>query len=62
MDKVEQVLDRSVVTIIVLILVVVGAVDLLLDDTLSKDYEKFVETVAWIIGPVAVARGLKARR
>lgn len=48
-------------TAVVVLLVAIGGADLLIDGTLSKDYEKFVETVAWIVGPLAVARGLKKR-
>ena len=50
------------VSIVVLALVAIGGADLLIDGVLSNDYEKYVETVAWIVGPLAVGRGLQARR
>lgn len=56
----QDVLERFPwVTAIVLLLVAIGGADLLIDGALSKDYEKFVETVAWIVGPLAVGRGLQ---
>jgi hypothetical protein len=49
-------------TVIVLILVLVGAADLLIDGGLSGDYAKYVDTVALIVGGLAVGRGLAANR
>jgi hypothetical protein len=49
-------------TAVILFLVVVGAVDLLIDSHLSDDYQKYVDTVALIVGGLAVGRGLAANR
>jgi hypothetical protein len=58
----NSIFDAPIVTIIVLFLVLIGGVDVVIDGHLSGDFEKYVETVAWIVGPLAFGRGLAARK
>jgi hypothetical protein len=58
----DSLLDTPIATIIVVILVLIGGADLIIDGSLSGDFKTYVETVAWIVGPLAVGRGLAARK
>ncbi len=58
----NSVWDFPLVTIIVVVLVVAGAVDIVIDGALSKDWKQFVDTIAIPLAGLGVGRGLAARK
>jgi hypothetical protein len=54
--------DLPITTIIVVLLIVVGSIDLLIDGALSKDYIVFVKTIAIPLAGLALGRGWAARK
>lgn len=66
MAKVEPqhdgVWDLPIVTIVVLILLVVGSADVLIDGELSRGYVKLLEVLAIPLAGLGVGRGLAARK
>ena len=54
--------DAPLITIIFVFLIAVGAVDLLIDGSLSGDYTKFLKAIDVPLAGVAVGRGLAARK
>ena len=58
----DRIWDLPVVTIVVLILLVVGCVDVLLDGDLSKGYTELLKVLAIPLAGLGVGRGLAARK
>lgn len=54
--------DAPLATITILFLVVVGAVDLLIDGTLSADYTRYLAAVDVPLAGLALGRGWAARK
>lgn len=58
----NTVFDAPLATITILLLIVIGGVDVVIDGHLSGDYIKFIETVAIPLAGLAVGRGFAARK
>lgn len=54
--------DLPIATIITVLLILVGSIDLLIDGALSKDYIVFVKTIAIPLAGLALGRGWAARK
>lgn len=54
--------DLPLTTIIVLIIVIAGAVDVIVDGHLSGDFKTYVNTIAIPVAGLAVGRGFAARK
>ncbi len=58
----DNILDAPIATIIVLLIVILGGVDVIIDGTLSADFTRYVETIAIPVAGLALGRGWAARK
>ena len=58
----NNIFDAPITTIIVVVLVIIGGVDIVIDGQLSGDFERFVETIAIPLAGLAIGRGWAARK
>lgn len=58
----DNIFDAPIATIVILIIVIAGAVDVLLDGSLSHDFKTYVDTIAVPVAGLALGRGWAARK
>jgi hypothetical protein len=58
----NTVFDLPVATITILAIILVGAIDLLVDGHLSGDYKTYVSVISVPVAGLAVGRGFAARK
>lgn len=58
----DGILDQPWVTVIVIALVILGAVDVVIDGHLSADFRTYVDTIAVPLAGLALGRGWAARK
>lgn len=56
----KQILDNPVATFVIVVIVLVGAADLLVDGVLSGDFKRYVETIDIPLAGLALGRGFAA--
>jgi hypothetical protein len=54
--------DAPWATIVVLVLIIIGGVDIVVDNHLSEDYKDFLEVIAIPLAGLALGRGWAARK
>lgn len=58
----NTVFDLPIATIVILIIVIAGAVDVVVDGHLSGDFQTYVTTIALPVAGLALGRGWAARK
>lgn len=53
----DDFLEKPVITVVVLIIILIGGIDIVVDNTLSQDYEDWVQSIGPMLGLTALARG-----
>jgi hypothetical protein len=59
---IETIFDSPIATILIVVLLAAGGLDIALDGELSKDWREFVETIAIPLAGLALGRGWAARK
>lgn len=58
----DNILDAPWATIVTLLLIIIGGVDVIVDGHLSADYKVFVGTIALPLAGLSLGRGWAARK
>jgi hypothetical protein len=58
----DNVFDAPIATIVILVIIIAGAIDVLLDGHLSGDFQVYVKTIALPVAGLALGRGWAARK
>lgn len=58
----KQILDNPVATFVIVVIVLVGAADLLIDGVLSEDFKEYIRVIDLPLAGLAIGRGLAARK